>query len=263
MSDGALYGNLSRYYDHLCADIDYAEQAAFALRAFDCLAATRRGSALDLACGTGQHLVHLQRGGFAVTGLDNSAEMLQAAADRCPDADLVQADLAGFDWDQAFDLVTCFLYSLHYSHPLSALHETLRRARRALRPGGILLFDLVDRRGVRGREVVTRQRESDAELTFTTGWKTRGDNPDLYLDVAIRRTDAQGETVWRDRHTMTGTTIPEVEALLQQEGFEVTVLEHDFSALRRWAGESRNVIMIGRVPAPVSVDLPEPLASSD
>lgn len=60
----SLYADLSVYYDRFCAEVDYAEQCAFANRAFGCFAASGGRNYLDLACGTGPHLLHLGDDGF-------------------------------------------------------------------------------------------------------------------------------------------------------------------------------------------------------
>lgn len=54
-----LYADLSVYYDRFCAEVDYAEQCAFANRAFGCFATSGGRDYLDLACGTGPHLLHM------------------------------------------------------------------------------------------------------------------------------------------------------------------------------------------------------------
>jgi len=55
----------------------------------EALAALPPARTLDLACGTGFLTVHL-RG--EVTGLDQSAGMLEVAGERCPDVEFVQGD---------------------------------------------------------------------------------------------------------------------------------------------------------------------------
>lgn len=246
---GNLYADLSGYYDGFCHEVDYALQAAFAERAFDCFGESGGRACMDLACGTGQLLAQLGSRGFALAGLDNSAEMLAATAVRCPGAELVLCDLAGFDHEDRFDLMTCFLYSMHYSHPVAAIAESLRRAFRALKPGGVIAFDLVDRQGITNRhDITTRLHQAGADFTFQSGWRYPGYGEDLELNVMIMREDAAGTQRWTDRHTMTATTIAEVQALMAACGFVVTILERDFSTLREWAGQSFNVVMVGQKP---------------
>lgn len=240
-----LYADLSGYYDRFCQDVDYAAQAAFTDRVARTFGDSGGQACLDLACGTGQLLAALQGRGYAVTGLDNSQAMLDQAARRCPGADWLCCDLAAFDTPGRFDVITCFLYSIHYSHPRAALRETLRRAFAALKPGGVLLFDLVDVAGIGQRDAVTRLDEGEARFTFRSGWRYGGSGEALALHVSIERHDAAGVQRWTDEHRMTAIGIAEVRDAMRALGFAVTVLERDFGGLREWDGESFNVVMVG------------------
>lgn len=243
-----FYADLSAYYDRFCQDVDYAAQCDFARRVFRTFASSDGQAYLDLACGTGRHLALMQQHGFTGTGLDNSPAMLAQAAARCPGADWLCCDLAAFEAEARFDLITCFLYSIHYSHPRAALQETLRRAFRALRPGGVLLFDLVDEAGVGARDAVSHRQEDDVHFTFRSGWRHAGPGT-LDLHVSIEREDASGRQCWQDRHPMTAIGIADTAAAMRALGFEVTVLERDFLRLAEWRGNSFNVCMIGTRPA--------------
>src|SRR3712207_3382689 len=59
------------------------------------------GRVLELACGTCAHGIELARQGFSVTGLDNSAPMLEAARGKASEAgvtlDLVKGDIVEFE----------------------------------------------------------------------------------------------------------------------------------------------------------------------
>ncbi|MDI1302604.1 MAG: class I SAM-dependent methyltransferase [bacterium] len=245
---GNLYADLSAYYDGFCNEVNYAEQGDFVARAFACLAETSGRDYLDLACGTGQLLGLMHNKGFVVTGLDNSRQMLDASALRCPSAALMLCDLATFDVDARFDLVSCFLYSIHYSHPVSALTETLRRTFRALKPGGVFIFDMVDKGGIGERDVITRLEQGDARFTFCSGWRYDGSSESMELQVAIRREDDAGVQDWKDHHPMTAISIEQVRTLMREAGFSITILERDFARLKEWDGKSHNVIMAGMKP---------------
>lgn len=246
---GNLYADLSMYYDQFCAHVDYAGQCAFAARVFAGFARSDGRDYLDLACGTGQHLQEMTRLGFVPTGLDNSPSMLAQAQARCPQAQLLLCDLAAFDRVADFDLISCFLYSIHYSHPLSHFAETLRRAWQALKPGGVLVFNTVDARGARHEhEVVTRVQAPDATLAFTSGWHYRGQGEVLDLRLSIHRDSAGNTQTWHDQHTMTAITLPELEQMLLATDFEVTLLEHDYDRLTPWSGDSFNAIVVATKP---------------
>lgn len=245
---GNLYADLSSYYDGFCHDVNYAEQCDFTKRAFDCFAESNGNNYLDLACGTGQHLNLMQQKGFTVTGLDNSQHMLDATALRCPSAALMLCDLASFEVDAGFDLISCFLYSIHYSHPVAALKETLQRAFRALKPGGVFIFDMVDKTGIATRDVVTKLEQDQAKFSFRSGWRYSGSGESMELQVSIQREDKTGVQEWRDYHPMTAISIEQMRNLMSAAGFNITILERDYSMLKEWDEQSYNVIMVGKRP---------------
>jgi SAM-dependent methyltransferase len=246
---GNLYADLAGYYDRFCAEVDYRQQCAFAQRVFRTFAESEGQQYLDLACGTGQHLLAMQQYGFVPHGLDNSGAMLDQAARRCPDALLQLCDIAGFEQQHAFDLITCFLYSIHYSHPTSAVAETLRRSFAALKPGGVLVFNAVDARGIQNDEgVTTYLNAGDETLGFQSRWHYSGEGEILDLHLTISRTCDSDTAQWHDHHTMTALTFSQLNVLLETAGFAVTVMEHDYSVMQPWNGESFNALFIACKP---------------
>lgn len=243
MTSGRLYADLSSWYDRFCDGIDYAEQAAFLHRAVACFCESGGQDYLDLGCGTGVLMAAMGEQGYRVSGLDLSADMLAVAAQRCPQAALIHGDMAGLAADAAYDLVSCLLYSLHYSHPRAAMAETVRRVYRALKPGGVFLFDTVDRDGIQTRDSVSRLTEGADTFTFRSGWRYPGQGETMTLHLSIASEGPQGVSCREDRHAMTAIGREELSDMLRDAGFALTVLERDFSRLQAWGGQSRNMIL--------------------
>src|SRR5512136_2290781 len=69
------------------------------------------GSVLDVGCGTGRHAIELAKRGYAVTGLDLSAEMLSRAKDAARAAHVnvnwIQADATRFSLPKKYDAAVC------------------------------------------------------------------------------------------------------------------------------------------------------------
>lgn len=255
---GHLYADLSHYYDLFCAGVDYGEQCEFAHRVFRSFsgqapAQNSRPAAqpryLDLACGTGPHIAHMLAYGYQCSGLDNSADMLRMAQARCPRAQLIHADMAALALDNCVELVSCFLYSIHYNHPLSALYQTLARVWQALVPGGVFVFNMVDVRGINSRHVVSTELEHQGhQLRFKSGWTYCGQGDAMALHLMVEDS-YQGQTrQWQDVHTMSAITVDEMQHWLQYCGFEVTVLEHDYRSLQVFGGDSFNVLVVAVKP---------------
>jgi SAM-dependent methyltransferase len=248
---GNIYTDLAAYYDLFCAEVDYAGQCAFARRVHETFTLSGGMAYLDLACGSGQHMRIMQDLGFEPHGLDNSRDMLALAARRCPAAQLHLCDLAAFTEKDSYDLITCFLYSIHYSHPLAALQQTLQRSYAALRPGGVLLFNAVDARGIQNDAGITTHLDhDDARLRFRSAWHYRGEGDVLDLRLEISRSAGGHTEQWQDGHVMTALTFGQLQSMLAETGFVVQMLEHDYSVMQAWDGSSYNALVVACKPLP-------------
>lgn len=234
----ALYADLSQYYDLLCSAIDYNEQGQFALRAHR-LFGNGGQRYLDLACGSGAHLAVLQNAGFCCAGLDISQAMLDLAAKRVPQAQLYLQDMSELNPGEPLDFITCFLYSLHYSHPMAKFEQTLQHVFAALAPGGLFCFDAVDKNQIANDAGHSHSMHHQQHLLhFQTRWHYPGHGDTLKLHVHIR----DQQQVYHEQHTMSALSIGQIERALTRAGFTVAILERDFHRLLPWQGHTGNVI---------------------
>ncbi|WP_041231294.1 class I SAM-dependent DNA methyltransferase [Deinococcus peraridilitoris] len=139
---------LASVYDAIMADIEYDAWADFVLDYLRAEGEVPR-SMLDLACGTGASSGPFVTRGLEVTGLDASGNMLKVAAEKLPGVRFVQGDLRHFELGEQFDLITCLFDSLNNLTEAHELGQALSRARAHLKPGGVLVFDVNSRLGVR------------------------------------------------------------------------------------------------------------------
>ena len=95
---------------------------------------------LDVACGTGAHLVHFARK-FQVEGIDLSEEQLAVARTRLPGVELHLGDMTTFDLGRTFDAVTCMFSSIGYVGTLDGLDAAVGRMAAHLAPGGVLVVE--------------------------------------------------------------------------------------------------------------------------
>lgn len=98
--------------------------------------APRASSFLEIGCGTGFVLraIGAARPELRLTGTELFAEGLRYAAQRVPDAELVQMDARRMPFEEEFDAVGAFDVLEHIDDD----REVLSGCRRALRPGGTL-----------------------------------------------------------------------------------------------------------------------------
>ena len=241
MPGNALYTDLSGYYDLMCADIDYSAQSHCIHRLHQ-LFGNGGKTHLDLACGTGPHVRHFIDAGFESSGLDINQPMLDRAAIRCPEAHFSRQDMCGFTLDQPVDLITCFLYSIHYSASVERLKACIASAHSALAAGGLFCFNVVDKHSIDNRSYVSHSaRHDDGLFTFSSRWHYAGTGESQLLKLRIERTLAGDSQVWQDEHPMVAVSFSELSDLLKPH-FDVHVLEHDYQRLIPWGGNSGNAL---------------------
>jgi 2-polyprenyl-3-methyl-5-hydroxy-6-metoxy-1,4-benzoquinol methylase len=108
---------------------------------------------LDVGCGTGHHLQHLRRRGFAVAGVDGADEMLREARRRNPGALIQQADVEQLPIATgSFDFVLCIEVLRYLPDPLPCLRELAR----VLKPGGACLATATPLLNLNGYWLVNR-----------------------------------------------------------------------------------------------------------
>lgn len=243
MSSNALYTDLSAYYDLMCADIDYQAQS-HSVRRLHQLFGTAGRQHLDLACGTGPHVRHFLDFGYQSAGLDINQPMLDIAQQRCPEAHFSCQDMADFQAEQPLDLITCFLYSIHYNADLAKLRACLASVHAALGEGGVFCFNAVDKGKIDNASFVRHTVEHQGgHFAFGSGWYYSGAGERQALRLSIEKTTAGVTQSWQDEHAMVALDFAELQALLQP-GFEVQVLEHDYEKITPWAGASGNGLFV-------------------
>lgn len=239
----ALYTDLSRYYDLLCAHINYQAQSN-AIHRLHRLFGNQGNHHLDLACGTGPHVRHFIDQGYGSTGLDIHQPMLDLAQQRCPEARFSLQDMTDFKVPEPVDLITCFLYSIHYSDSIKRLKRCIASVYKALDTGGVFCFNLVDKNRIDNSLIVkhTAEREN-SHFVFRSGWHYCGTGEKQSLQLHIEKTTAGETQHWRDKHPMVAVGIEEMEALLKPF-FEVHVFEHDYERIAPWDRESGNALFL-------------------
>ncbi len=243
MSANALYTDLSGYYDLMCVDIDYQAQS-HAIRRLHQIFGNDGTTHLDLACGTGPHVRHFIDFGYASSGLDINQPMLDIAATRCPEAHFTLQDMSDFKANEPQDLITCFLYSIHYSDGIEKLKACISSVYHALKSGGIFCFNAVDKDKIDNGLCVKHTAQQDSDLfTFRSGWLYSGQGEKQSLRLSIEKANAEGTQLWNDEHPMVAVSFAELSTLLAPY-FEVHVFEHDYEKITPWDNTSGNAIFV-------------------
>lgn len=243
MSANALYTDLSGYYDLMCADIDYPAQS-HCIHRLQQIFGNGGKTHLDLACGTGPHVRHLIDYGYQSSGLDINQPMLDLAQSRCPEAQFSLQDMSSFRVNQPVDLITCFLYSIHYNADMEKLTDCIASVHRGLKTNGVFCFNGVDKHKIDNTLFAKHTtKQADDVFTFSSGWHYGGDGEKQSLNVSIEKTSAQTRQIWHDQHPMVAFSFAELLETLKAY-FEIHVFEHDYEKIVPWDQQSGNAIFV-------------------
>jgi SAM-dependent methyltransferase len=222
----------ARHYDLIYAGKPYAEEAAFV----DGLLGRPRGALLDLACGTGRHAVELTRRGWAVTGVDYGADLLERARANAEaagvDLRLYEQDMRALDLgDERFAAVTCLFDSIGYPQSDEGVVAALRGAREHLAPGCVLAVEFLHApamlRGYEPVKVRTWELPGGGELLRVS--RTHLDLESSVMHVAYDLLELGGDGTYEralEEQANRYFTVSEMRGLLREAG----LAERDFVA---------------------------------
>jgi SAM-dependent methyltransferase len=136
-------GRHAELYDIFYAAKPYESEAAFV---HECLSGGTGHRVLELACGTGRHAIALEKLGYELLATDYSAGLLDVARERArrngSRVTFEQQDMRSLDVpEKSFDAAICLFDAIGYAQTNEGVAATLQRVHRALRPGGLFLFE--------------------------------------------------------------------------------------------------------------------------
>ncbi|RBP85717.1 class I SAM-dependent methyltransferase [Marinomonas rhizomae] len=243
MSDNALYTDLSNYYDLMCADINYQAQSNSAHRLHQIFGNSGKQH-LDLACGTGPHIHYLSQAGYQSSGLDINQPMLDIAKLRCPGARFELGNMCEFNVAEPYDLITCFLYSVHYSGDIKNLTSCIQSVYNSLSSGGVFCFNSVDKNHIDNSLSAKHSVVHDeSEFSFGSSWYYCGEGNKQTLKLSIEKATALQTQRWADEHPMVALSFSELQDLLKPY-FDVHIFEHEHDKIIPWNQQSGNAIFV-------------------
>jgi len=99
-------------------------------------------SLLDVACGTGEHALHLSRDhGLQVDGIDLNDQFMRLAQQKLPSGRFEVADMRHFNLGRTYDAIICLFSSIGYVRTLEGVRQTLECFRNHLNVGGVTIVE--------------------------------------------------------------------------------------------------------------------------
>jgi SAM-dependent methyltransferase len=133
-----------RLYE-IAFDLNRKGEVDFLVHCFGTYARRPVRRVLDIACGTGPHLLRLVERGYKMVGLDLSRKNIEFLGDRLAargqGAELTVGDMSDFHLPRPVDAAICMQDSQGHLLTNDALVGHLRAVAANLRPGGLYIFD--------------------------------------------------------------------------------------------------------------------------
>ena len=216
------YGLLADFYDSLTQDVDYEGLYEY-LWAILHRNGLEPKTVLDMACGTGSLSVLFAEDGIKCYGMDLSEDMLVRARDKVQGMEhapvFLQGNMADFRLPEQVDLLTCMLDSFNYMATPDQGQSAIRSFARAVRPGGLLIFDV---RPPEQLWAFDGQIFMDETEDVACIWRTEFDqqaNQCFYgMDIFVRQGD-----LWRreqEEHVEYAYDLDWLRTELQKAGFQ-------------------------------------------
>jgi SAM-dependent methyltransferase len=232
-----LFRNTAHVYDLIYegAGKDYRAEAAAVRELIESRNPTAR-RLLDVACGTGGHLVHL-REWFDVAGLDVEAGMLVEARRKLPGVPLVQADMRTFQLHGRFDAVVCLFSSVGYLRSTEELGAAVGRMAAHLAPGGVVVVDgwIRPDRWIEPGTVHAEAGRAPGLAAARVGRSWR-DGRRSYLELHHLVGTPEGVEYLVDRHELTLFEPSEYEAAFRGAGLAVEQIASPLPGRDRYVG---------------------------
>jgi SAM-dependent methyltransferase len=225
-----------RYYE-IAFDMNRKQEVDFLVHCFQAHARRPVRRVLDIACGTGPHLIRLARRGYRMTGLDlspdNIAFVRERAAGAGVDVHLLVGNMTRFHLDRPVDAAICMQDSQGHLLTNEDILAHLRCVAGALRPRGLYVFDRymcsswVD--PARRWSWTRRRGRATVHATFETLNDLNPVTQVFFEDMQFEVLEDGDRRVYRQRHSSRMVFPQELRALVQLAGgFELVEWYYGF-----------------------------------
>jgi len=209
---------------------------------------------LDIACGSGRHLVPLVKDGYKVDGIDISREMLKSLSkklDKEYDAEIIHGDMRIKRLERRYNFAYSFFNTLaEMTKDIDDAKNVLMNIKRCLRKGGILLLDTENpRRYLYKIDFTLKGKEGDIEAQQHFKTIEYQDVSGLLCLREHLRVKRGGKKI-EDRvidNTYKWWTADELHLLFEACGYKNIKIAGDDYRVDRTPKSSKRILIVGQV----------------
>jgi ubiquinone/menaquinone biosynthesis C-methylase UbiE len=212
-----MFSESAKYYDVLYRWKDYAKEASdiqdLIQKEFP-----NAKSVLDIACGTAEHHLHLNKH-FEIEGLDLDEGLLRIAQEKLPAETFHLADMTAFDLGKKYDAVICMFSSIGYAGNKAKLDAALACFANHLQPDGVLIVEPWFQPGqwIPGAVHMLSHDEPGFKICRMSYTAQEGNQSLLDFHYLVGH-EGQGVRTLEERHTLALFTEEEMSSAFRQAG---------------------------------------------
>lgn len=246
---GEAYTGFADVYDLFMDEIPYGEWAAYVtglLEKYD----VSDGLVLELGCGTGTFTELLAQAGYDMIGVDNSVEMLEAAASKkeVSGADILYLgqDMREFELYGTVRAVVSVCDSMNYITEEQDLKQVFSLVNNYLDPGGVFIFDMKTPyyfKEIMGDCVLAENRDEASYIWENTYYEEEMMN-EYDLTLFIRQKDGYFER-YQETHLQRAYEPETVKRILEEVGLQVEAIYGELTG-KVPAQDSQRIYFIAR-----------------
>ena len=239
-----MYGKFAGLYDPLMKDVDYDRWAGY-IASF-----LPEGSLsiADCACGTGEMTLRLAKLGHTLTGVDISEDMLRVASEKARKAALkipfICQDMAKLTLHRPQDAIVCACDGVSYLDSIEGAAEFFAAAYNALKPKGMLLFDISSKFKLEKVLDCNTFAEDDGERAYI--WKNCYDPESRLISMELSFYEKQGDMYRRfeEKHIQRAHGEDELISAMEKAGFDAKA--YSFLTMENTKEDDIRIQFIGR-----------------
>jgi SAM-dependent methyltransferase len=220
-----VFKNYAKYYNLLYTDKDYKGESEYICKLIHKYS-KKVSDVLDVGCGTGKHASLIADNGFAVTGIDLSADMISIAKSKnYKNCEFHTANASNFSLHKTFDVITSLFHVISYQTTNKILEEVFLNIRKHLKNDGVFIFDFWYTPAVFTLKPEVRiKRLEDQEIKVTRLSEPVHHFNENVIDVNFElhiedKTSGKFEII-KELHKMRYFTIPELNFILEKCGLQ-------------------------------------------
>ncbi len=223
------YNQFAKFYDSLTENVDYHSISLFIDRVLTDYSA-ERGILLDLACGTGNLSIEMNKLGHDVIGVDYSPEMLSEAMTKLNNNNqnilFLCQSMQDLDLYGTIDNAICVLDSLNHVNSKD-LEKAFNKVSLFLNPNGTFIFD-VNTRYKHEKILGNNTFVYDCDDIYCVWQNTLQKNK---VNISLDFFEREGDAYYRSEENFFEYTHDEkfIEDLIKNSGFEILNKYDDYS----------------------------------